>query len=590
MKLTRYRQFINEHLTVDPQVTVVVGRNDTGKTGLLDHFFHQCVYENVIAGGDRPQVPGYAMSLAAFSMVWDILPEDYDQISFPENFGPRGHHVLELSFQDLNAPGKYWIYRLDGRECEAYEGTTPEGMPIRKEGFRLRHILPTPHYVSVGGSLLQQFEMRPYDLPVGPAVLERQQLSFEHRRLTAEAIFLRIAGIRAQTRSLMGLEKPWQAHLGSPSALSPAEINARLQTLSERLTSKLRDWWSDPPGLSFKARLAEGPAGSYAAMWTVQDTAGLTYHGTGLLWFITFLVEWLFVEDYPGPLLLLFDEPATPLHPSAQRVAARLLASISPRHQVIYSTHSPFMIDWNFPQRIRLFTRDHESKRTQIENKPYHPREGIQHIWDPLRESIGVTLGDVGILGQANVLVEGVSDQVLLANASDAFASRGKPHFDLATTSILPFGDASALGHLIAVARSRAVRVVVLTDADEQGAKARRLCEREAVVCISVGDFAERADGDRSVEDVLGTAVYVAAVNDLYRRFHWFAPIDDGRVQEELAGRSLGRYFQALFEERFQHRFDKIAVAISIAQMLAKLPDDVLLRFQSLIERINSHF
>ena len=248
------------------------------------------------------------------------------------------------------------------------------------------------------------------------------------------------------------------------------------------------------------------------------------------------------------------------------------------------------MIDWNFPQRIRLFTRNHESKRTQIENKQYHPREGIQHIWDPLRESIGVTLGDVGILGQANVLVEGVSDQVLLANASEAFASRGKPHFDLATISILPYGDASALDHLIAVARSRTARVVVLADADEQGAKARRFCEREGVAYTSVGDFAERAEGDRSVEDVVGAAVYIAAINDLYARFDWFAPIDGERVQEELAGRSLGKYFQVFFEERFLHRFDKIAVAISIAQRLAELPDAVLLRFQSLIERINSHF
>jgi AAA ATPase domain len=345
----------------------------------------------------------------------------------------------------------------------------------------------------------------------------------------------------------------------------------------------------DLADLTFKARLAEGPAGTYAVMWTVQDTAGLSYHGTGLLWFITFLVEWLFVEDYPGPLLLLFDEPATPLHPSAQRVAAKLLASISLRHQVIYSTHSPFMIDWNFPQRIRLFGRDHETKRTHIENKPYRPLEGIQHIWDPLRESIGVTLGDVGILGQANVLVEGVTDQILLANASEMFGSTGKPHFDLARTSIIPYGDSSALGHLIAVARGRGARVVVLTGADEQGARAQRFCHRENVVGITVGDFAERTEGDRSIEDVIGIAAYVGAVNDLYAEFDWFAPIDPDRVQEELVGKSLGKYFQVLFDERFQHGFDKIAVSISIARRLAELPEAVLLRFQSLIDGINAH-
>jgi recombinational DNA repair ATPase RecF len=47
LRLTRYRQFIDEKLILDPYVTAIVGRNDTGKTGLLDHFFDQCVYEGV---------------------------------------------------------------------------------------------------------------------------------------------------------------------------------------------------------------------------------------------------------------------------------------------------------------------------------------------------------------------------------------------------------------------------------------------------------------------------------------------------------------------------------------------------------------
>src|SRR5579864_8980776 len=119
---------------------------------------------------------------------------------------------------------------------------------------------------------------------------------------------------------------------------------------------------------------------------------------------------------------------------------------MSSRHQLIYSTHSPFMIDWNFPQRIRLFTRDHDSKRAYIENKPYTPEEGIhQSVWDPLRETIGVTVGDVAVLAYRNILVEGVTEQILLANASAFFESLERPHIDLATTSIIPYSDSVAL-------------------------------------------------------------------------------------------------------------------------------------------------
>src|SRR5271167_1663629 len=122
LMLARYRQFIDERLVVDPNVTTIVGRNDTGKTGLLSHFFDQSVYEGVIAGGDRPMVPGYQGHPTAFSMVWRITAEDFDHIQFPVEFGTRGDKSLEVSFQDRAGPVEHWSYSLDGTPLEAYEG------------------------------------------------------------------------------------------------------------------------------------------------------------------------------------------------------------------------------------------------------------------------------------------------------------------------------------------------------------------------------------------------------------------------------------------------------------------------------------
>jgi hypothetical protein len=36
----------------------------------------------------------------------------------------------------------------------------------------------------------------------------------------------------------------------------------------------------------------------------------------------------------------------------------------APRHQVIDTTHFPFMLDWTFPQRIRVLERDPVTRRT----------------------------------------------------------------------------------------------------------------------------------------------------------------------------------------------------------------------------------
>jgi hypothetical protein len=405
--------------------------------------------------------------------------------------------------------------------------------------------------------------------------------------LSPESILLRVAGILALTRNRLGSSEPWNSLTRRPSSSSLEELQRKLRSLAERITEKLQTFWTDPPGLTFEVRVVEGRTGTYSVIWNVRDNTGLTYHGTGLMWFVSFVIDWLFIEDFPGPLLLLFDEPAGPLHPSAQRAAAKILSSISSCHQLIYSTHSPFMINWNFPQRIRLFTRDHDSKRTHIDNKPYTPEEGTgQSVWDPLREVIGVTVGDIVVLGDRNILVEGVTEQILLANASAFFETLGKPHIDLAISSIIPYSDFTALNYVIAKVRSRGAHAIVLADADDQGRSVEHLCTRESVSYLVTGAFSDRADGDRSIEDVIGTAAYVSAVNQVYERFDWFVPINVEQVHQEIGTRSLGNYLTSFFKARFERSLDKIGVAIHIAQDISKLPPDALSRLQRLVESV----
>jgi hypothetical protein len=525
-------------------------------------------------------------------MLWEIFPDDYGVISLPPEFGPPGHHTLEVLFQELDLPGKYWRYWVDRQEIDVYEGGTKDGMPIRPDRFRQRYIFPTPRYISVAHLMKTQFEAQPWDLDPGA-------IELPVKRSMPESLLFRLAGIRARTRDMIGIEQPWESPQLLPSALTPREINERLAVVSGRITEKLQVWWHDPPGLVFEAQLAgnwsgtaatrpmkEHPIQTLVVTCAVHDPDGIPYHGTGLMWFISFLIEWLAVEDSAQPLLLLFDEPATPLHPSAQRVAAKLLATIALRHQVIYSTHSPFMIDWDFPQRIRMLVRDSNSKRTHINNKPYHPREGVRHIWDPLRSTIGVTLGDVSVIADKNVFVEGVTDQILLANASALLRERGAPHLDLTTTSIIPYGDLTNLSHLIGIARNRKADVIVVTDADQQGSRVINLCRQEGISHLTIEQFSDRGNTDCGIEDVIGIESYIADVNTDYQGFEWFRPLDVETVRKDIGNLSLGRYLQKVFEEQFGRSFDKVAVAISLAGKLGGLPESVLERVRRLIASV----
>jgi hypothetical protein len=585
LKIHAYRSFLEQTLEVDPDVTVVVGRNDTGKTSVLYRFFDQYVAGRSSGSGDRPVVTGPGDRRLGFTATWDIAAADHAVFSFPSEFGQPGPHRLEVTFRDVDAPQEqHWRLSLDGQPLQAYSQRSPEtGHSALK--FSIEDIIPQPHYIDVGPIAASMFEMRLFELAPGWSAARPH-----HRPSKPERLLLYVGGLNGLVRKVEGIEKPWPEthHLQTP-ALSLADVEERLVALSDRITAMLQRWWADPPGLTYRIRLAGPENGkrrqhrinSYIVVSEILGKTG-TYFGSGLKWFLAFLIELLFLETLPYPILLFFDEPGSPLHPSAQRTVAKLISSLARRYQIIYSTHSPFMVDWNFPQRIRLFVRDHASGRTTIENKPYAARGAAQRIWDPLRETLGVSLGDITVVGERNVFVEGVTDQILLANASSKLEAAGQPHIDLDRVSIVPFGDEETLQHLLQTAGRLGARSVVLVDSDDAG---RNILGKHAVLTpsLEVGAYAEHAGRDCSIEDLVGIDPYVIAVNAAYSGFEWFSPFTPETVHQEIAEASLGAYMEAAFDARFGRDFSKVLCAVTVAVSDEALPPEALARFSRLL-------
>lgn len=589
VNLIRYRQFVDETLLVEPNVTVIVGRNDTGKTGLLRGFFDQPFYEGVIHSRDRPLVPGFRGDPIQFSLTWDLSADDYRRSQLAA-FGPSVRTV-QIAFHQDAPSGEELSYSGDGKRVSAYQ--VVDGRHVLRKELEPRVIFPMPHYINVQVPIRSHFEARIFTLTSGAVEpLRIREL------IPIETLALRVAGLQAETRPVPGggVEEDWPSPHNKPSPFSVDEIDERLSGLSARVTEKLQRWWLDPPGLRFRLRVGGDAGGkqyqyrlnSFGLVWDVLDESGLAYHGAGLHWFVGFLVELLYVEDQEAPLLLLFDEPATPLHPSAQRIVAKLLSSLAGRHQVIYSTHSPFMIDWNFPQRLRLFERNYESKRTHIHNKPYNPTAPFQRMWDPLREGIGVTVGDVAVIGDTNLLVEGVTDQILLANASSLLGEKALQSLDFDQTSIIPYGSEPVLVQLSSTIQARGFKIVVLLDVDDQGTKVERFCRRRGIPYVRLDGFVDRTGADFAIEDVIGIEDYVPFVNDFYSAFGWFTALTTDEVRREIGGKSIGAFLAILFEQRFAQDFSKAAMAVFIVQNIDRLSASAVERLRRLVEAIRA--
>ncbi len=226
------------------------------------------------------------------------------------------------------------------------------------------------------------------------------------------------------------------------------------------------------------------------------------------------------------------------------------------------STHSPFLIDWNFPQRIRVCSRDPETRATTIQNTPY---AGGRQIWDPLRESIGVTVGDVAVIAPRNVFVEGISDQIVVANASRALETSGALHLDLRTTSIIPYGTEPVLKEMLGRVQRAAVRAVVVVDRDAAGKKVARIAARLGVPVVEASRNRQGAD-DSSIEDVIGLEEYLGALNHAYEGIEGLQRVTPEAVRAAQGTKSLGAFLEQFFEERFERPFSKVSVSVVLAE------------------------
>lgn len=590
----RFMQFVDQLLDIDPYATIVVGRNDTGKTNILRWFFDQHVKEGAIHGRARPLIEGYRGDPVAFDLEWQTEPADPDMYPLEEIFGRRDVRNIILRLRNQSPTGRDYSIIVDGEEVDLYEEMPgPNGRLVMRHEFDRRRLFPEPYYLGAKPDLRMTFEARFYD------VSEPDMVIFHPHMVPTEEVLLRVAGLHAQTRPLQGrgVEEPWPTP-PYRSTLTVEDIERRLREVSGRISTLLSRWWNDPAGLIFNVRLG-GPRdigeyyhrlNSYGLQCELKDSAGFDYYGSGLLWFVRLLIEWMWIQDQGKQLLILIDEPASTLHPRAQRALARILSSLAEQHQIVYSTHSPFVIDWNFPQRIRLLERDQQTKRTFIRNKPFVPGP-LQAAWDPLREIIGVSLGDLALIGRQNLLVEGVTDQFLIANASASLARRGSPHLNLQECSITPFSDEATLRRLIHRAEECAGRVVVLCDTDPAGERLVRVCRAEGVPVRMVGEFlAELPCGQNaSIEDLLGLDAYVEAVNHAYRRFDWFTPLLLDPAQR--GSRSLGRFVRDVFEEGFPDRnFDKHLVTVELAERIQRGDEDLIARLTPVVQWTASAF
>lgn len=366
-----------------------------------------------------------------------------------------------------------------------------------------------------------------------PHVVENLKRSDLGAKEAAKARTLRILF------KFVGLEPPEILELGrefhdeddpdrEPTAEEIEEINDRkkersilLQSAGTNLTTKFREWWKQGDH-----RFRFDADGDHFRIWVSDqrrpEEVELEGRSTGLQWFLSFYLVFLVeAEEEHKNAILLLDEPGLSLHPLAQRDLSEFFESLSGQNQLLYTTHSPFLVDADHLDRSRKVYVDADgTTKATSDLQAGESAKSQPGATYAVHSALGLSVAESLLLGCQPVVVEGPSDQILFSAIKIALISGGKikPPQELVFP---PSGGAKSVKIIssLLLGRDQALPFVVLDD-DDVGRSAekellRELYKDQAMRVLNVGKVIG-LDGAES-EDLVPPDLLAAVVDRTFR-------------------------------------------------------------------------
>jgi len=300
--------------------------------------------------------------------------------------------------------------------------------------------------------------------------------------------------------------KRWQAQLD--------ERQYKLNSASVALTKMVRRVWNDDNvTLKFVAD------GQYLKV-VVQDDLGveveLDQRSDGFRWLVSFFV--VFRAQAKGRLnnaILLLDEPGLSLHALKQQEFRKTVSLLAQDNQIIYTTHSPFMVGSDELHLVRVVEMPDRETGTKAHTTLVV--EDPRSVY-PLQAALGYELAQ-SLFGQKrNLVCEGLTDMWLLEGITAAMRAAGVATMrpDVAVT---PAQAASKVVYYCALLRGQKLKVAALLDSDAAGDQAAT--QDEMVRLLKSKEILRTKDhyagqvGRPEVEDLLRDTLVVIAKDDL---------------------------------------------------------------------------
>lgn len=385
---------------------------------------------------------------------------------------------------------------------------------------------------------------------------------------------------------------------------------ANLEAAESQLTQRVLTYWSQNRHLRMKFDIRPGRPGDPEGMTSgmnilgrVHDTKHMvsTPLGTrsrGFVWFFSFLAWYSQLREKGGELILLLDEPGLSLHAKAQEDLLRYFErELTPHHQLIYTTHSPFMVDPAHFDRVRIVQDSSLEENSDDLPEDQQGTKVITEVLDatpdslfPLQGALGYEIYQTLFVGPNCLVVEGVSDLLYIQTIS-AILQKNEKEGLKSDWTITPVGGSDKVPTFVALIGAQSnLNLAVLIDyqkKDQQkieGLYKRKLLRKKNV--LTYADYLQQSEAD--IEDMFEPEHYLELVNGAYGTSIDLTDLPENhprilrRLEDYLEGKPLPN------DAAFNHYRPARYLSENIGSLEDKLSEQVLGRFEGAFKSLNA--